>query len=107
MRGNWKQINEKDALDQADFYWRPVNLSFAGYHYLDKLTKSRFILNHFEVINGICTKTQLIKSLNSYYDSNEAAKKENYSTFDSTPTTFVLARTGDDREIYWFLHRHR
>jgi len=86
----------------ADFFWRQVNLGFSGYDKVDKriLAKSQpFIFNHFEVIRGICTKTNLIKSLRSYYDSLEPAKASHYSLFDTTPTTFVIARASDDKEI--------
>lgn len=34
-RGNWKQIDETDAVEQADFFWRQVNLGFAGYDKID------------------------------------------------------------------------
>jgi hypothetical protein len=79
-----------------------VNLGFSGYDKVDKrlTTNSKpFIFNHFEVIRGICTKTNLIKSLKSYYEGLEAAKQAHYSLFDTTPTTFVIARATDDRDI--------
>jgi hypothetical protein len=73
-RGNWKQQEETDAVESADFYWRQVNLGFSGYDKIDQRISSNprpFIFNHFEVIRGICTKTNLIKSLKSYYESND------------------------------------
>jgi hypothetical protein len=77
-RGNWKQVMEEDqAIETTDFFWRQVNLGFSGYDKVDKrlTTNSKpFIFNHFEVIRGICTKTNLIKSLKSYYECLDAAK---------------------------------
>ena len=76
-RNNWCQIPEEEAVENADFYWRQVNFGSEGYRKIDKrLTQKSapFIFNHFEVINGICTKTNLIKSLRTYYEMNEQAK---------------------------------
>ena len=102
-RGNWKQVMEEDqAIETTDFFWRQVNLGFSGYDKVDKrlTTNSKpFVFNHFEVIRGICTKTNLIKSLKSYYESLDAAKAAHYTLFDTTPTTFVIARATDDRDI--------
>jgi hypothetical protein len=93
-RGNWQQIPEEEAIERADFYWRCINFGYEGYHRLDKrlAVKPSFIFNHFEVLHGICTKTNLIKSLRHYYEFNEKAKAEGYCTFDTTPTTYVVAR---------------
>ena len=109
LRGNWRQISEDDAVEQADFYWRPINFSYAGYRLIDKRIQKNpnFVFNHFEVINSICTKTQLIKSLRAYYDTNDAARKEGYCTFDSTPTTFIITRDTDEKDIHNFLQRFR
>lgn len=68
---------------------------------------TRLVFNHFEVLNLICTKTRLIKSLRSYYDGLDSVKKENYSIFDSTPTTFIISRASDDRDVHLFLQRFR
>lgn len=106
-RGNWKRIPEEDALDQADFYWRQINLLADGYNTINKRILARphqpLFFNHFEVLHGICTKTQLIKSLKSYYESNELAKAANYTVFDTTPTTFVISRQTDEREAHFFM----
>jgi len=77
-------------------------MSISGYNSLNKrlTTKPKFVFNHFEVIRGICTKTNLITSLRSYYESLESAKSAGYSLFDSTPTTFVIARASEEREVY-------
>jgi len=45
-----------------------------GYNILNKrliVKHTPFIFNHFEYINGICTKTNLIKSLKTYYEGLE------------------------------------
>jgi hypothetical protein len=93
-RGNWKRVSEEEAIEQADFYWRQVNLLADGYNQINKrlVSKPLLIFNHFEVIHGICTKTNLIKSLRAYYQRNESAKACGYSLFDTTPTTFVISR---------------
>lgn len=101
-RGNWKQVTEEEAIESSDFFWRQVNLGFSGYDKVDKrltTNSTPFVFNHFEVIRGICTKTNLIKSLRSYYEGLEAAKLAHYTLFDTTPTTFVIARATDDRDI--------
>ena len=59
------------------------------------------------MIRGITTKTNLIKSLKNYYEHNEQAKLAHYTLFDTTPTTFVIARATDDREISSFMARYR
>ena len=73
QRGNWRQLPDEDAIENVDFYWRTINLGFSGYDKIDKRMIAKqgrpFIFNHFEVIRGICTKTNLIKTLKSYYES--------------------------------------
>lgn len=102
-RGNWRQVPDEDAIENVDFFWRQVNLGFSGYDKVDKRLIAQqgrpFIFNHFEVIRGICTKTQLIKSLRSYYESLEQCKAIHYTLFDTTPTTFVINRATDEKEI--------
>lgn len=94
QRGCWKQIPEDEAIENADFYWRPNNVGPDGYQRIDRRLKAKpddfFLFNHFEVINGICTKTNLVRSLRNYYENNEKAKEAQYTLFDSTPTTYVM-----------------
>ena len=48
-------------------------MGFSGYHKMDvrlKKYETPFIFNHFEVIRGITTKTNLVKSLKAYYKEN-------------------------------------
>jgi len=84
-------------------------MQITGYNNLNKrlLAKPRFVFNHFEVIRGICTKTNLITSLRAYYEGLDAAKAAGYTLFDSTPTTFVIARASEEREVYQFMKRFR
>ena len=49
----------------------------------------------------------LIKSLTAYYENNETASNAKYTVFDTTPTTYVIARNVDDHEINKFMHRFR
>jgi hypothetical protein len=65
------------------------------------------LFNHFEVNRGICQKTGLIRSLSNYYNNNAAARAAGYTVFDSTPTTFVVAKNFDDVGIKDFMHRFR
>ena len=48
------------------------------------------VFNHFEFIRGICTKTGLIRSLDTYYKNNFDFRLHNYTVFDTTPTTFLV-----------------
>lgn len=85
-------------------------MGFSGYDKVDKRLQASakpFIFNHFEVIRGICTKTNLIKTLRSYYESIAACVKINYTLFDTTPTTFVINRATDDKEMQYLMHRYR
>ena len=66
-----------------------------------------FVFNHLEVNKGICQKTGLIRSLQSYYEENVNAKKAGYTVFDTTPTTFVIARNIEDNAITFFMSRFR
>ena len=87
-----------------------MNCTFKQYDEMDDRLNSSskpFLFNHLEVNRGICTKTMLIKSLTSYYESNETAVNAKYTVFDTTPTTFVIARNVDDHEINRFMHRFR
>lgn len=40
-RGNWKQIPEEEAIENADFYWRPINFGPEGYKLVDKRLRTR------------------------------------------------------------------
>ena len=105
------KVEEETAIETANFLWQQLNLSFRGYDRLDERLENDptkpFILNHFEVTRGICTKTGLIRTLKAYYEDNTAAKNAGYSVFDTTPTTFVIARCNDDHEMSSLMHRYR
>lgn len=71
-----------------------MNLEARGYTAINNRLRAKpdqfFVFNHFEKLNGICTKTNLILSLRNYYEQHELAKEKNYSVFETTPTTFVV-----------------
>jgi len=76
-RGNWQEISDDDAINNANFIFRPVNFGPSGYHklnsrydYMDDL----LVFNHFEVLRDICTKSGLIRSLEYYYKSHKEAR---------------------------------
>ena len=107
-RGNWKEIDEEVGIETADLFWKQTNLGFRGYDKVDARIQGSvrpFIFNHFEVNRGICQKTGLIKSLETYYKQNEKAIAAGYTVFDSTPTTFLISRGNDDQQINKFMHR--
>jgi hypothetical protein len=108
-RGNWRQISEDIAVEEADFFWRPYNFGPYGYNRISKRTtlKPTFIFNHFENLAGVCTKTGLVRSLFRYYETNTSAKTEGYGAFDSTPTSFVISDKKDDKEMVAFMQRYR
>ena len=109
-RGNWSMVEEEGAIENSNFLWTQLNLSFRGYDRLDErleLSNSPIFINHFEVTRGICTKTGLIRTLKSYYEDHELAKNAGYTVFDTTPTTFVIARCSDDHEMSSLMHRYR
>ena len=103
LERGWQQT---DDIEACDFYWRPINYGSEGYQKLDK-RKKPVLWNHFENIDGICTKTKLIHSLKKYYENNDAAQKYNYTVFDSTPTTFVIAAEGSESVVHAFERRFR
>ena len=107
-RGNWRQIAEDQACEVADFYWRQITFGTSNYHLMDKRRipiKPLLIFNHFEAVHTICTKTLLIKNLKTYYEQNRETGP--YSVFDSTPTTFLISQSHDEREVYAFLQRFK
>ena len=109
-RGNWSQVDKESAIQVADFFWKQINFNFKQYDELDERLDASarpFMFNHLEVNRGICTKTMLIKSLTTYYENLETAVNAKYTVFDTTPTTFVIARNVDDHEINRFMHRFR
>ena len=63
--------------------------------------------NHYEQINGICTKTDLIKTLQKYYESLEAAVAANYTVFDSTPTSFIISNEKGDKGYLQYERRYK
>ena len=66
-RGNWTEIESDDAIDQANFLYRPVNYGYMGYEQMNQRIRGNnpeiLLFNHFEVNSGICTKSGLIRTL--------------------------------------------
>ena len=109
-RGNWQEVPQDDAIEQCNFVFRPVNYGYQGYDKINNRLKNSnepFIYNHFEVLKGICTKTGLIRSLNHYYENNKEATAAYYTTFDTTPTTFLVSLATDDNGINRFTNRFK
>lgn len=92
-------------IEKCNFIWKPFN-------YYDRETQRKIdrrllrqnnttnplVLNHFESLKQIATKSGLIRSLHHYYYTNQQAKAQGYNEFDSTPTTFLVqSRVHDDR----------
>ena len=75
--------------------WRPVNYYDSVQRKIDRRmlkqhTSEPFVYNHLEVTKGIGSKSGLIKSLKQYYYTNQEARAQGYSEFDTTPTTFIV-----------------
>jgi hypothetical protein len=109
-RGNWTEIDSDDAIDQSNFLFRPVNFGHSGYNkmnlrneYYDEL----LVFNHFEVLRDICTKSGLIRSLDTYYKSNKDARARNYQIFDTTPTTYLVTLGLADSGLNPFINRFK
>ena len=85
------------TFQRGNFYWRQLNLTFQDYTQFNarlRLDPTRSIMfNHMEKRISIANKHGLIKSLAAYYYQLEPAIKSDYTVFDSTPTTFVIAST--------------
>lgn len=63
--------------------------------------------NHYEQINGICAKTDLIKTLQRYYENLEEAVAANYTVFDSTPTSFIVSSEKGDKGYLHYERRYK
>ena len=73
-----------------------------GYEKLNnrlKISDVPIIYNHFECLRGICTKSGLIRSLRHYYDLNKEAVAAKYNVFDTTPTTYLVNMTKEDKSL--------
>ena len=68
---------------------------------MDELFLSGFgtmIHNHLENNREITTKTGLIRSLRSFYQTNEGAIKAGYQVHDTIPTSFIITAQLEDLE---------
>lgn len=63
------------------------------------------IHNHLENNREITTKTGLIRSLRSFYTSNEPAIQSSYQVHDSIATSFIITANYEDTEYQLFINR--
>lgn len=61
--------------------------------------------NHLENNREITTKTGLIRSLRSFYTSNELAIQSSYQVHDSIATSFIITANYEDSEYQMFINR--
>lgn len=84
-------------IEKAQFIWRPVNFHDQLQKRMDKrLGEAGLVVNHFQSLKEIGTKTGLIRSLKQYYYTNILAKAHRYTEFDSTPTTYIITSRQED-----------
>jgi len=65
------------------------------------------IYNHFEHLRGICTKSGLVRSLKHYYETHKEASAASYNVFDTTPTTYLVNMTKEDKSLNHFIQRYQ
>lgn len=73
-----------------------------GQHWLNnKGSKDReLVINHLDGHREITTKTSLLRSLKYYYKTNIAFVEQNYSVFETIPTSYVVSSKLDSYEYY-------
>eukprot|EP00826_Nyctotherus_ovalis_P045450 TRINITY_DN5036_c0_g1_i27.p1 TRINITY_DN5036_c0_g1~~TRINITY_DN5036_c0_g1_i27.p1 ORF type:complete len:387 (+),score=98.58 TRINITY_DN5036_c0_g1_i27:377-1537(+) len=69
----------------------------------NRSAENHIVINHLENINGMCTKTGLIKSLTRFYKSALEPTACKYTVHDSVPSTFVVLPNCNDAEYQSFL----
>ena len=57
------------------------------------------VFNHLEQNWTLCTKTGLIRSLKKYYRNNVHSLQNNYTAWDSIPTSFIVTAQQQDYEF--------
>lgn len=121
----WEEIKHEDLWLQANinkisFIWKPCNFNHKMYGILDqviasrqltpsknrKWVKSGLVLNHLENHREITTKTGLLRSLKYYYKDNLTFIENNYTLFDSTPTSFVVNTRFETDQYTQFAKRY-
>lgn len=109
-RGNWSEVPEEQAVEKANFLFRPRNFGPRGYKKVNarnEFLEDILIYNHFEVLRDICTKSGLKRSLERYYKNNLDAKKHNQTVFDAMPTTFLVSVHQPDADLQPFIKRFK
>ena len=106
---DWVEIKQEDVwntnnLNKINFIWKPCNFNQRMYALIDQAHDRQFLhhlnnnknpkyeisINHLENHREITTKTGLIRSLKYYYKDNANFIENNYTVFDTTPTSFVV-----------------
>lgn len=105
----WEEIKQDELwlpqnINKISFIWKPCNFNHKMYGIIDQVIASRqltpnkskrwvkngMVINHLENHREITTKTGLLRSLKYYYKDNITFIENNYTLFDSTPTSFVV-----------------
>lgn len=78
----WKEVSKDSVTFSKDqpinFIWKPTQFNFKLYSVIDRVMfdsynyqssyiEKQLCINHLENIQGICTKTGLIRTLKQYY----------------------------------------
>lgn len=105
---------DEAIIEKCHFIWKPFNYYDNGLQRkIDKrlircTAGTPMVLNHFECLKSIGTKSGLIRSLKQYYYTNQHAKMCGYSIFDSTPTTFLVqAGLDSDQQLLELMQRYK
>ena len=70
------------------------------FYQMTKSTRKELVVNHLEGHREITTKTGLVRSLKFYYKDNTSFIDNNYTVFDTTPTSFVVSSKLETYEYY-------
>jgi hypothetical protein len=102
------------VVEKCHFVWKPFN-------FYERETQKKierrllrqnnnvhpFILNHFEILKTIGTKSGLVRSLRQYYAGNLAARSQGYTEFDTTPSTFLITARARDENFHGLVNRYQ
>lgn len=107
-RAGWQEISKEDVwnrdnITKINFVWKPCNFNYKMYTEIDnklfnsarmfnqtKSLEHELVVNHLENHREITTKTGILRTLKYYYKDNVNFIEDNYTIFDSTPTSFVV-----------------
>lgn len=101
-------------IEKCHFVWKPFN--FYERRTQQKIDKrllrqnnnsNPFILNHFETLKTIGTKSGLVRSLKNYYANSAMARQHGYTEFDTTPTTYLITTRIKDEQLEGLTTRYQ